>query len=468
MNEDTLPAQRSVEEMLAKELAELQVQAMQAWAGREDEGLIAVVRALDAVALASKVDFDGDKSIPIERLNGRHFARIGAASALKPLLAAVKDRQGGVPWGRIDQRTMGQTLDYLRVCGQISHLIRMARLEKYGVAKTTMTGNDAVIEVPHSVPEMATQFAMQHVRMRARKEAKPFVPKGGWSRLRHRMRQYVDAVDGWFIRYDNDSEVGAAFLAKAIEYCTEFFEGEALTDDAQVGGRMFGDWKHAVHQALGRILCHIEFCKLLRFKDPRIGFGNVATIFSRRDDIEAVWLEAGLSPDKFESTMNALTLSIDNIAEWERSSSCLATSTSTLAGTSCCCHASGRSEIRTSPCSGTYAWNTLRTGIAASTHGKLPSGRISRRSSRRHGSRFRPVASNCVVATDQSIQISTLSSWTKHPAQSRSCNSSGTTCSVIRCLSVRVADETSFRPTDGSNASRIGSTAGRPATSRES
>ena len=319
MNGHSRHSQSSVEEMLGAELADLQARAMRVWAGHEAEGLIVMVRALDAVALASKADFDGDKTIPIERLNGRHFVRVGAASALKPFLAAVKDRQDGVPWGPIDPEVMGQAFDYLRVCGQITHLIRMARLEKYGVAKTTVSAGEAEIEVPHSVSEMATQFAMAHVRLRAREKAKPFVPKGGWPRLRHRMRQYVDSVDGWFIRYDNDREVGAAFQSAAIEYGAEFFESEALTDDARVGDRTFGEWKQAVHQALGRILCHIEFCKLLRFKDPRIGLGNVTTIFARREDVEGLWVQAGLPPEQVESTMNALTLSIDNIDEWERS-----------------------------------------------------------------------------------------------------------------------------------------------------
>ncbi|MCV2370029.1 hypothetical protein [Roseateles oligotrophus] len=319
MNRETRQAESNVEEMLAVELADLQARAMQVWAGREAEGLIVIVRALDAVALASKSDVDDDKTISIERLNGSHFVRIGAASALKPFLAAVKGRQDGVPWHPINPEVMGQAFHYLRVCGQITHLIRMARLENYGIAKTTVSGGEAEIEVPHSVSEMATQFAMAHVRLRAREETKPFVPKGGWSRLRHRMRKYVDSVDGWFIRYDNDREVGAAFQSAAINYGAEFYESEALMDDARIGDRTFGEWKQAVHQALGRILCHIEFCKLLRFKAPHIGLGNITTIFARREDVEGVWVQAGLPPEQVEPTMNALTLSIDNIDEWERS-----------------------------------------------------------------------------------------------------------------------------------------------------
>ena len=232
---------------------------LRSWAGHEAEGLIAVVRALDATALASKFDIDGDKTVPIERINRRHFVRMGAASALKPFLAAVKDRGDGVPWGRINSETMDRAIDYPVACGQIMHLIRMARLERYGVASTTMAAHELTIEVPRSVSEMAMQFSMEQVLFRVREETRPFAPKGGWPRLRHRMRRYVDSVDGWFIRYDNDHEIVAAFQGAAIEYGAGFLESEALLDGAWVGDRTFGEWKLAAHQALGPV--RISVCE---------------------------------------------------------------------------------------------------------------------------------------------------------------------------------------------------------------
>jgi len=195
----------------------------------------------------------------------------------------------------------------------------MAALERFGLANTSMSAEDLRIEIRHSVPEMAMQFAMASVRLQARRSAPHSGPKRGWPRLRHRMRGYVESVDGWFIRYDNDKEIVSAYRESARAYGSDFLEGEALADHACIGDRTFGEWKSACDQALGRILCHIDFATILHYKEPRIAIGNVGTIFARREDVAEVWVEAGLDPVRVRPTMDALTLSIDNLDEWERS-----------------------------------------------------------------------------------------------------------------------------------------------------
>lgn len=308
----------SVETALVEELAALQARAMRAWAGREAEGLIMLVRALDGVAIASKLGVNEDTNVPIRRLNARYFIRIGAASALRPFLAAVRDRRDGVPWARMQKKESDEGFAYLTACGQIAHLLRMSRLERYGLAKTGWSEQAARVDVPHSIPEIALHYAMANSRLKAQASKRPFTPNRGWPRLRHRMRQYVATDPVWFIRYENDLEIVEAFRNAAIDYGADFFEAEALTDDAYIGDRTYAEWKLACHQALGRILCHVEFCRLLRFKEPKLGLGNLATIFARREDVEAVWRQAGLLPERVEATMSALSLSIENVGEWEQ------------------------------------------------------------------------------------------------------------------------------------------------------
>jgi hypothetical protein len=133
------------------------------------------------------------------------------------------------------------------------------------------------------------------------------------------MKSYVGAADGWFIRYDNDMSVVEAYRRMASEYGDRFMEGEALGDGVIIGDRSFADWRTACDHALGRVMCHVDFALILTRLQPRIAVSDVATIFARRDDVEAVWIQAGLPAQQVASTMDALTLSVDGLADWERS-----------------------------------------------------------------------------------------------------------------------------------------------------
>jgi hypothetical protein len=132
------------------------------------------------------------------------------------------------------------------------------------------------------------------------------------------MRRYVDSSNGWFIRYDNDWEIVTAYRGEARLLGLGYPEAEALPDDVSIGDRTFGEWKDACNQAVGRILAHMDFSALLCRKSPSTSMENVLTIFARRDDIEAVWMEAGLPRDQVLPTMKALTLDFDKLDDWEQ------------------------------------------------------------------------------------------------------------------------------------------------------
>lgn len=306
------------EQAITLEMESFQSRAAEMWRGREKEAVIALVRALDSIAIAQMMDQRVQRPVPARRENSRFLALMGAAPALRPFLAAVKGQPGGVPWGPLGDEVTEFAYSFLGCCGKLVHLRRMASLERYGLSTTSWTSSGLVIDVQRSAAELALQFAVASANTRT-PEALPGDESVSrhWRRIYRRMHSYVDAVDGWFIRYENDMEIVSTYRKEARDYSSTFLEGEALSPDVPVGGRTFGAWRTACDHALGRVLCHIDFAHLLQKKRPRIALGNVSTIFARREDVGAVWMQAGLAADQVAPTMDALTLEIDGLEEWE-------------------------------------------------------------------------------------------------------------------------------------------------------
>jgi hypothetical protein len=305
------------EEAIANQLQSLQKHVSDVWAGQEQRALIEIVRALDIVA-AKELD-DSGLHLPKRTEAERFYALRGAAPALRPFLAKVHDVPGGVPWGPSSSAASKFFNSYVILCGQLAHLRRMANLERYGLSTTSVGPAGPIIELEIGQEEFAQRFAMQ--------EATPKDLALGLSGSKHkklqrrisrRMSAYVDSVDNWFISYDNDMEIVQTYRQKAANYGARYLEGEALPDKSDVGDRTFADWRDACDQALGRVLCHIDFTQALQRKQTGIALEDVTTLFVRKDDIREIWKEAGLQEDRVEATMRALTLSTDDLDTWER------------------------------------------------------------------------------------------------------------------------------------------------------
>lgn len=291
-----------------------------AWKGREKEALISLVRVLDQVAAASlwKLDAHDEASSPKARM-GSAFARMGAGAALRPFLSAVRDMPGGVPWGPSWLKAQQYSYSYLHVCGELTFLRRMAALERYGLASSERQGAGRFrIETAASVPELAMMAATRDLRERLAESNERAHTDAEWSRIHARMMRYVDTPDGWFIRYDNDWEIVSIYRDAAWQFGRSFLEAEALPDDVVIGDRSFGEWKHACEQALGRVLAHMNFARLLQKKIPAINLSDVLTIFATRDDVRSVWEEAGIPKTRVPATMRALTLEIDGLDGWDK------------------------------------------------------------------------------------------------------------------------------------------------------
>lgn len=194
----------------------------------------------------------------------------------------------------------------------------MASLERYGLA-TTEQLNPAHfrIAVSAGAPEQALKFSRKLLAQEP--ESPPNTRKlKHWKKLHARMRRYVQSTDGWFIRYDNDWQIVEAYREKARLLGQGYLEAEAFPNDVIIGDRTFGAWKEACNQAVGRILAHMDFAAFLHRKNPTVTLDNVLTIFAKRDDVEAIWREAGLPSIQVMPTMHALTLEYDDLYDWER------------------------------------------------------------------------------------------------------------------------------------------------------
>lgn len=305
------------EQALFTSLRDLQAHAAYIWRGHEKEGLIALVRALDSVATASYLDPSSSSDrATIQRQLNRTMVRMGTAYALRPLLSAVRDQGDGVPFAPTHQKVAEFSYAYLLSCGQLVFLSRLAALERYGLARTERIGSGHIrIETAGSAAEQALLFTLRRTY-----NGQDFSPQRSaeqWKEIHARMRRYVDVHDNWFIRYENDWEIVTAYREKAESLGRGILEAEALPDDVRIGDRCFGEWKEACEQALGRVLAHMDFAAMLKEKRPSIVLRDILTIFARREDVEAVWEEAGLERDRIPPTMRALTLAIDGLDDWE-------------------------------------------------------------------------------------------------------------------------------------------------------
>lgn len=299
-----------------QQLRTFQKKAAKMWYGYEKEAVIALIRALDTSAVIRLQALETRKG---GNLPHRVMA-LGAAAALRPFLAKLGEQPSGVPWGPMRADVANFAYSYLSCCGQLTHLSRMAALERQGLATTSFVSTGHIlIQIPNSTPEVALQHASRAASERALLDNSDDTQEElGWMRLRKRMKSFVDVHGGWFIRYDNDQEIVSTYLARAKRYGTAYLEAEALPGDVRIGDRTFGEWIHACNQALGRILCHIDFVGLLQEKRPQVDASNLLTLFARKGDINKVWQEAGLTAARVPATMQALTLGSENLEDWEK------------------------------------------------------------------------------------------------------------------------------------------------------
>lgn len=313
--------QTDAEHLLSREIEKVQLYAADVWRRHERTALVEIVRSLDVAAVARARGLTASPLIPPPPQI--QFLLAGATTAMRPFLAKVHGNSDDVvPWGP-STRGQEEFADvYLRHCGRLTHLRRMAALERYGLATTTIESpNKLIIETRWGSAELAATAAMELWRARHHGAAVGNADdrtRRQW--LEERMAKYVESANSWFIRYDNRSVIVKHYRQDAREYGHRFLEREALPPDAQLGGEPFEEWMTACDWALGRILCHVDYATLLRRKEPQVQWRDILTIYARREDLAEVWLEAGLAAERLPVTINAMSLEIDRLDDFERAS----------------------------------------------------------------------------------------------------------------------------------------------------
>lgn len=302
------------ETLIQAEIERNQRAATNFWEGNTQQAITAICRALDMYAAGARWGFaDAQRA---------HYGLLGAVHALSPFSEKAGEMAGPIHWGPSQISDIVVASDYLQVCGKLSHLERFAALERFGLSEVSIpTANRISIRTLYGSIEMALRAV--NLELEARKATVPITlggerPERRNRRIARRLAQFVDSDGGWFIRYDNDMKLVREYRREAQLYGRRYMEGEAFPDDVRLGDRTFGQWRDACDKALGRVLCHMDFAITLVKKRPTVELHNVLTIYARKEDVAAVWQEAGMPATMVEATMGALTFGPQHLEEWRK------------------------------------------------------------------------------------------------------------------------------------------------------
>lgn len=290
-----------------------------AWRGYERELLIELVRTLDECAFAFTV---APNRAQLRRQDeARHLMLLGAASALRPLIEMLHDDPGGVPWGPAIPQLRALADQHLINCGHLAVIQRLTAMERYGLAKASFPSeNRLVLEVNAGDDDAMERMAGAWLSSlaRARLSGVATIMVAAKDQMATRIDHYAEVHDNWFIRYDPDEEAIAYHREVASIYSAGTAEADALPGTALIGGRTFSDWNQASITASGRILHHIACATWLKARSPTLELRNLLTVFARKDDIAAVWQQAGETKEWATRIIAGLTLGAETAAICER------------------------------------------------------------------------------------------------------------------------------------------------------
>jgi len=225
----------AAEELIAEHLRNRQKRISETVAGHERWAVIELVRALDHIAFA--ISLAPNRGEIVRYDHARRYMLLGAAAALRPLLEHLRDTDGPVRWQATEDTASGWADTALHGCGLLVHLARMAALERYGLARTSMPASDRlVIEVADDSAEATDRHALGWLRSSQRDAL-----AANGQRLaslamhfRDRIDEYTGVDNGWFIRYDSDPELRNYYREVAANRSAGIVEGSALPDDTVI------------------------------------------------------------------------------------------------------------------------------------------------------------------------------------------------------------------------------------------
>jgi hypothetical protein len=286
----------------------------ESWRGYERELLISLVRALDVAAYVNHFAKGARDKNAWLRLRG-------AATALRPLLETVRGMPGPIAWFPSNPKLTPAFDSHLLACGRFAVAIRLAAMERYGIATATIVDEDRIaIEVVPDDEEWAELQAGHAANERAREAARALRPNLAAERpeVRRRLTGYGRAAMGWFIGYDNDQFLLDHYRAQAQIEAAGIVEAEALPENGLIGGRPFREWSEASTAAFSMVLHHIDAAGRLHQRKPKLNMRDLLTVYARRDDIVEVLVERGNDLSRARQLMAGLTLDAEGAAYIEK------------------------------------------------------------------------------------------------------------------------------------------------------
>ncbi|WP_141494053.1 hypothetical protein [Rhizobium sp. S9] len=126
--------------------------------------------------------------------------------------------------------------------------------------------------------------------------------------------RYARVQDGWFLRYEPDEDTTAYYRHLAEIYSAGTAEANALPEDTLLGGRTFRSWNALSITAYGRVLHHIACATRLMATRPNLELRNLLTAFAHKEDVKALWQQAGESASSADQVVAGLSLNADTAA----------------------------------------------------------------------------------------------------------------------------------------------------------
>ena len=288
------------------------------WRGYERVLLVELVRALDESTFALTLAMNRDE------LRSRDFVRHsivhGAAAGLRPFLQNVQNTPGGVPWGPTTPELSLFADTYLKNCGKLSNVQRIASFERYGLAKSHfVSSNHLVIEVLSAEDERedveSALWLLDYDRNKQIDEEIRHAQNAEY--VKAKIDQYVEVSNEWFIQYSPDWESMKYFRRCAELKSAGTAEANAFAVNASFGDWSYGNWMSCALDAYGRILHHVACATSLRARHDDLVLRNLLTVFARKEDIFNVWLESGLEPSFATEVIKSFTLDFEAAADAE-------------------------------------------------------------------------------------------------------------------------------------------------------
>lgn len=293
--------------LLLSELASWQMYMEETFRGHEQLAILEICRSLDLIFAGAQEGKAVEKT-----LRDGYYARCGVPEAMKPFLNSENEQSAEYQWAQSTPERASLIRTYLVKCGELVDTLRLVALESYGLAEVTV--NRSTIEVrikSDSCERVATQLNRAMASSRVSRES--FEPS---QETKKRMLESVRADDRYFISYDLDSEIEQQYLSLAKSRRALFPESEALPDECVVAGRPFKEWREECEKAYARVLCHIEFTRLLCSKKGQVNPGDMLTKVYSRQEVEQLLEQGGTPKGLIGTTIRALTTTADDIERY--------------------------------------------------------------------------------------------------------------------------------------------------------